>query len=386
MYYLKLFDENLLSFEMDNKFGLNITNIELLSENTEIFPIRLQSNITPTSIEEFIASRIIPKNRAFVQNILESAGLSINDKKSIIDVSKGLSLTDSYWVVRDPNLKFADYNLYDNDFSKVLSLIAFTGYTSKIKELITSPELSTNGMLPKAWRKIDGQIYLYKGSTESYRFANTGYEPYSEFYASQVAQKMGISHVDYNLSKWKNMLSSTCKLFTDQNTSYVQIGDLVSKGGIIKVHEYIKSLGYEEKFSDMILFDAVCMNVDRHFGNFGLLRDNRSGQFVDFAPVFDNGESLLCKAMPDVFENKKEFANYIFKDEVNVSFYGIAYDDLIRTFCTKKQIPKLRKLFNFRFEKHTSYNLPSKRLDCLGLMIRERAKRFITILEEKDNS
>ena len=41
MYYLKLFDKNLLSFGMDNKLGLEITDIKVLEENRKIFPINL---------------------------------------------------------------------------------------------------------------------------------------------------------------------------------------------------------------------------------------------------------------------------------------------------------------------------------------------------------
>ena len=293
MYYLKLYDENLIKFDMENKFGLTISNIEILNANRNVFPIKLRNEVNEDLLEDFIESRIIPKNRAFVQNILEKAGLNINDRKAIIDVSKGLSLIDSYWITNDKNLKYADYNLFDNDFSGVLSLVAFTGYSSKIKELVTSPELSTNGMLPKAWRKMKNTIYLYKGSTESYHFANTGYEPYSEYYASQVGKRMG---VEYNLSYWKHMLASTCELFTTKDVSYVQMGDVVPRGGIKAVYDYIKKLGFEEKFSNMILFDAIVMNTDRHFGNFGLLRNNKTGEFIDFAPIFDNGESLLSKA------------------------------------------------------------------------------------------
>lgn len=384
MYYLKLFDEDLISFDMDNKLGLVITNIKVLSNNRDNFPVRLQKEINEETIEEFIKSRIIPKNRAFVQTILEAVGLNINDKKAIIDVSKGLSLTDSYWIVQDNNLKYAIYNLFDNDFSKVLSLIAFTGYSSKIRDLITSPEFATNGMLPKAWRKIDGKIYLYKGSTASFGFLNTGFEPYCEFYASQVARKMEISHVDYDLSRWKNTISSTCKLFTSKDVSYVQIGDVVSHGGIKSVYEYVKELGLEKKFSDMILFDAICINTDRHYGNFGLLRDNHTGEFIDFAPIFDNGESLLSKATPSIFDNREEFKKYIQKDEINISYYGVSYDDLVKEFCDKTDVEKLRKLLNFKFERHSSYNLSSKRLECLSIMIQERAKKFINIINEKN--
>lgn len=63
----------------------------------------------------------------------------------------------------------------------------------------------------------------------------------------------------------------------------------------------------------MILFDAICINPDRHFGNFGLLRDNHTGNFIDFAPIFDNGESLLSKTMPDVFDDINVFKEYIEK-------------------------------------------------------------------------
>ena len=53
---------------------------------------------------------------------------SIDDTKGIIDVCKGLSLNDSYWVVPQGFTgTFAQYNLYENRFSEILSLVAYTG-------------------------------------------------------------------------------------------------------------------------------------------------------------------------------------------------------------------------------------------------------------------
>ena len=46
----------------------------------------------------------------------------------------------------------------------------------------------------------------------------------------------------------------------------------------------------------MLVFDALIYNEDRHFGNFGVLRDNHSGKIIAPAPVFDNGLSLFCYA------------------------------------------------------------------------------------------
>ncbi len=386
MYYLKLFDKTLLTFDMDNVLGLEIKNINIVEKNKNIYPIELQANQNEDTILDFVKSRFIPKNRAFIKQILETAGLNINDIKGIIDVCKGLSLTDSYWIVQDDSLKFDDYNLFDNDFSEILSLVAFTGYSSKVKGLITSPEFTTDGMLPKAWRRIDKEVYLYKGSTEIWHVSNSGFEPYSEYYTSQIEEKLGIEHVKYDLSKWKGMLVSICKLFTSKNISYVPIGKIVKTGGIKAVGEYLESMGLKDKFSDMILIDSLTMNTDRHFGNFGLLRDNNTGEFIDMAPIFDNGESLLCKADPNIFNNKEEFNKYISLPENNISYYGANYDTLVKTYCTKKQIENLRKMLTFKFNIHEKYNLNEERLNCLSNMIQERAKHFINILEKSENN
>lgn len=134
----------------------------------------------------------------------------------------------------------------------------------------------------------------------------------------------------------------------------------------------------------MILFDALVMNTDRHFGNFGLLKNNATGEFIDLAPIFDNGESLLSKAMPEVFLDKSSFLEYINRSEVNISYYGVSYDEVVKEFCNKKQIKMLRKLLEFKFRPHDTYNIDKNRLECLSLMIQSRAKRFIEILENKE--
>ena len=60
-------------------------------------------------------------------------------------------------------------------------------------------------MLAKCWRRVNGKIILYKSGTEG--FANSGNEPYCEYYAYQVAETMGIDAVQYGLSKWKGRLA-----------------------------------------------------------------------------------------------------------------------------------------------------------------------------------
>lgn len=61
----------------------------------------------------------IPKNRAFVDEILKTVGLSHNDTKGIIDVCKGLSLNDSYWGVPADFYDFAE----TDDGSRIVNIM-----------------------------------------------------------------------------------------------------------------------------------------------------------------------------------------------------------------------------------------------------------------------
>ena len=309
-YMLRLYDMDLLSFSLAEQ-GIEGLKAKLLwtnEEHRQLLPLDME--LSDTGVLKWLQKRVIPKNRAYVAEILKTFGLSINDTKGIIDVCKGLSLNDSYWVVPGGfSGTFAQYNLYENRFSEILSLVAYTGIGQSDAAFTTSPELTTNGMLPKAWRFIEGKgIYLYKGGT--FGAANTGNEPYSEFYASQVAQAMGLNAVPYELENWKGILASRCKLFTDIDTSYIPIGRIVREGGLKACLDYYEKLGPEayEHIKSMLVFDAVIYNEDRHFGNFGVLRDNHSGAVIGAAPIFDNGLSLFNFAMPDDFKDLDSYA------------------------------------------------------------------------------
>ncbi|MBQ6971568.1 MAG: hypothetical protein IJP86_04350 [Synergistaceae bacterium] len=88
--------------------------------------------------------------------------LNADDTKGIIDVCRGLSLNDSYWVV-----PAGFEGGFSNRFPEVLSLIAYTGAGRLSGQPVTSPELTTHGILRKAWHCIEGDgIYLFKSGTE----------------------------------------------------------------------------------------------------------------------------------------------------------------------------------------------------------------------------
>lgn len=378
-YELRIYNDTLITFSLEKRGleGLSADIISVADDKKQLFPLDLK--LTPQGILKWLEKRVIPKNRMFVNEILKTLGLSANDTQGIIDVCKGLSLNDSYWVVPQGfDGTYEQYNLYENKFSEILSLVAYTGVGHSNEAFTTSPELTTNGMLPKGWRFIENDgIYLYKGGTTG--ASNTGNEPYSEFYACQIAEAMGLNTVHYDLENWKGILASKCRLFTDIDTSYIPIGRLVRDGGLKACLEYYAKLGteYLEQIKSMLVFDAVIYNEDRHFGNFGVLRDNRSGKITVPAPIFDNGLSLFNFATKEDFEDLDSYA------KTRSTPYGVSFEDVCAEVMGKTQTAQLRRLIDFKFKRHSSINLPDWRINALEEHIQKRVVQLLDISREK---
>ncbi len=372
-YILKHFDIPLLEFNLTitiiDGFSLEITKEH--SQYSSLFPKDLI--VSSDGVVDWLRKRVIPQNRAFVHNFLAKLGLNVKDTKGIIDISKGLSLNDCYWIVDSDFVgKFAEYNLYDNRFSRILSWIAFTGHgETNRKGFYSTPELTTNGMLAKCWRRVQGDIVLYKAGSSG--AINAGKEPYSEFYAFQIAQAMELDVTEYKLSRWKGELFSTCKLFTSKEFAYLPIGRVVTKGGWSAVFAYYKLLGeeYYDTLIDMLIFDAVVCNEDRHFGNFGLKVENKTNKIVGTAPIFDNGLSLFNYAMDDELEDIEVYAK--------TRLMATSQDFLLFTkeIITPRQKERVRKLINFRFKRHSRYNLDKKRLKIIEKFIQIRVQEIL---------
>jgi len=391
-YELRLYDTTLLTFDLssDTAIGYSI-KIKSIGEPRSLLPLDLE--LTGEGILKWLNRRTIPKNRAYVHNILNTMGLSLRDTKGIMDVCKGLSLNDSYWIVPEGfDGKFADYNLYENRFSEVLALTALTGESlseDKARRIRTSPEFTTNGMLPKAWRHSNGRITLFKGGVwRQYATTPDPLEPYSEYYAAQVADAMGLNPVKYGLSRWKGVLGCTCELFTDIDTAYVPMATIVRNqfnnedpsqyysvcGKWFKTFDRENGTALYDYFASTLVFDSLILNEDRHLGNFGVLRNNHNGDIVGNAPIFDNGISLFnyssIQELRKLDTHKQAYANY-FKQ---------SFDSQAKEFGGSLQIEQLSRLADFKFKRHSRYNWDSERMEIIQAYIWHRAEQLIEIL------
>lgn len=371
-YILKHFDTPLIEFELSLHFdGPTLHILQTNDSFSHLFPLDLQ--VTEEGLLQWLRARMIPANRAYANHFLAKLGLNPKDIKGMIDACRGLSLNDCYWVVpSDFTGAFADYNLFEHRFSESLALMAFTGTGRYLRPSFqSSPEFTTNGMLAKCWRRVNREVLLYKSGTEG--GANTGNEPYSEFYACQVAEAMGLDAVKYGLSRWKDRLCSTCSLFTDMETSYIPIGRLVKGGGMRAVLAYVSGLGedYHQALADLLVFDAVILNTDRHLGNFGVLVNNRTNQITAMAPIFDNGYGLFPMAMED---DLRQIDRYI-KTRTPAAYPD--FMEMARAVLGPRQRQALRRLVTFTPKKHARYNRDSLYLEAVTHVVRQRASELL---------
>lgn len=369
-FVLKQYDDVLLNFMAKRTIdGIDVSIASINKDKVERLPLGMSP--TSESLTRWLRHRTIPANRAYAQNFLSKNGLSENDFIGILQICKGLSLTDCYWVTYPNDQKtFAEVNLFDNRFSQVLSQIAFTGYgSSPASNFRSSPEFTTNGMLPKAWRRKEGKVLLYKGGTSG--LANTGKEPYSEFYAAQVAEAMGIPHVTYGLSKWKEQLCSTCELFTSKDISFVPASTLIRTSRISQIIDWFDDHGWKNDLADMLVLDAIIRNTDRHLGNFGFLVDNHTNQLLRPAPIFDNGLSLYCYVMDNDLNNLSE------QEKTLAPALYANFDEVALHVIGQKQKQELRHLLTFKFKKHSRYNLSDERIKMLESAIQGKVRYLL---------
>jgi hypothetical protein len=333
----------------------------------------LPFGVEPDELFQFLQERFIPKNRYNAEALLSIISKDgVTDFGTLLRRTEALSLIDDFWVLEEGfEVGWEEINLFANRFSDIIAEIALMGF-SEISEKVwgSSPEFTTGGVLPKAWKRNEKRIIqLWKRGTFGGR--NTGNEPYAEFYAAQVANRLGLSHVHYDLKEWKGVLCSVCDLFTSEDVSFVPatkwIGNQFPASLMIGMR---RSESIYQSLADMILFDFLIRNTDRHLNNFGVLQDNQSGEVLGLAPVFDNGSSMLCSELEDTIGSEL----FVLQ---NVLFTRFVRLDEFKSLMTERQFSLARKMLGFKFEKHGTYDWPDWRLSGVEDYIQKKVRMLL---------
>lgn len=287
--------------------------LELDVENCEIYDFEIVSvDDIPIlgengyrRLHEWLDSRAIPSGREELERILRNAGCETSQEYLVKNLA--LSLTDTYWLCPAslPDLTWTQVNL----FSHSGEVLTFHDGGGKVY-YSTSPDASLTGSLPKeAIHRSDGwYLRKYDGSQ-----SGEGLQNVNEAFASLIHETQGFKeYTDYKVEVGENGVcdSCICKYFTNEQCELISAYDVTggftneNYNGASQLTYFIEQCErngldreYVENFLDyQTLTDFLITNTDRHWGNFGILRDPVSLKFISMAPIFDSGSSMLYNA------------------------------------------------------------------------------------------
>ncbi len=206
----------------------------------------------------------------------------------------GANLSDHYWFCEEgSSLKWSDINYFENDFAinSAMSL-----------DIFDTPDIATNGNLRKYWTIKDNIRYLNKYNSIGYDKFQLG--SHTEVFAARILEKLGIKHaeyeVEYDEERKEHYSSSKCFLDTKLelvpifliSEAYKKPNHFSEYDWLLKVCKENLGIDIQKSINDMLVLDYLIANEDRHWNNFGLLRNSETLEYVGFTPLYDHECSM----------------------------------------------------------------------------------------------
>ncbi|WP_294483521.1 HipA domain-containing protein [uncultured Ruminococcus sp.] len=279
-------------------------------------PFCHNETIDRAALNKWWTGRSIPASRIGINEALETLG--VYNTELLLTKCLGLSLSDHYWVrPADSDMTWESVNFFDNESSDDIGDVLFGSAGKSIGFNYSSPDNTSDGNLQKRWKIIDGKRCLLKSGSAPFR-----QQPINEVIASIILERLGIDHIPYTLMWIDDKPYSVCENFVSKNTELIGAARLMKirpkandENSYLHFVNICSELGVNivPMLDRMIVFDYIIANEDRHFGNFGLLRDPDTLEWTGAAPIFDNGTSLwydkLTSQIPETDIICKPFKN-----------------------------------------------------------------------------
>lgn len=241
-------------------------------------------------------NRIIPETRDGIDEYLKNYHNNYNTfMADIISKKHGFNLSDQYWFkLSNESINWESGNFFTNEFDELTSKKIIN------KNIFSIPNTSTNGNLFKMWIIENKTNYLLKGST------NIKQEPFNEVIATNLYERIlkENEYVKYELYNEPNTnrILSKCACFITPDTELVPAFDIIKTkkqkssesdyNFFLRCAESLNILNVKDYMNKMLTCDYILGNSDRHYNNFGTIRDVNTLKFIGMSPIFDTGNSL----------------------------------------------------------------------------------------------
>ena len=277
-------------------------------------------------------------------------------------------------------------NFFENRFSDDVGNILFEQPLNNHKIDMMSPCNTSDGWLKKKWQILHGKRCLIKAGSNPYM-----QEPLNEVVATKLHERLGCKNfVSYSLLWEDRVPYSVCEDFIDTETelvSAVSLNRSLKKRSQHSSYEHFMLAsqelgisGMKESIDYMLVFDYLMANTDRHFGNFGAIRNVNTLEWIGPAPIFDSGTSLwhnkLTKSIDgnEVIETKPFYASESRQMELVSDFSWIPFDQL------KMLEEDIRNVF------HQSEYMEAERIEAIVSATRIRIEALQDIVLKHKNT
>lgn len=290
-----------VDFEYDTEYNI-ITNIYYTyPENEKYAPlsaINIETGINRINLMNWFKNRIIPETRDGINEYIEKYNYNYNAfMTDIISKRHGFNLSDQYWFkLQNEQLTWEEGNFFINDFDETTGkkIINKNTYSSSI------PSSSTNGNLYKKWIIENKKRYLLKGSS------GIKQEPYNELIATNLYKRLlkENEYVNYELYKDlnTNKILSKCECFITPETELVPAWDIIKSlkqkneetnyEFFLRCSQKLNIPNVKDYMNKLLTCDYILGNSDRHYNNFGAIRNVETLEYISMSPIFDTGNSL----------------------------------------------------------------------------------------------
>ena len=247
------------------------------------------------ALNQWWADRSIPSTRDGLVSALQALGHP--DAARLLEAHLGLSLTDHYWLKpQGGSLAWEDVNFFQNSFPSDVG-DTLLGKPIQGNANFRSPDWTCGGNLRKRWAILDGNRCLIKAGSPPFQ-----QQPFNEVIAYKMADRLGIPHIPYTVIWDEGLPYSVCKDFVTPDTELIpawRVMQTQKKDNQTSVYRHYRNccekLGVPNvahALDQMLVLDYLIANEDRHFNNFGLLRNPDTLEWLGPAPIYDSGSSL----------------------------------------------------------------------------------------------
>ena len=299
-YILMHMDTPVFKCIFDDTYFIRITEMYNISH----VPISCVKNnhILPKKINKWFLLRQIPTHRDNLSNLLTN-----KDTATFMLENLAISAFDTYWLKPEENKEtWQEINPHKKIYFKKPK------YTANA---------TLNGKLEKYWIQNPFQTPYFTKISKPELIQQI----YNEYIASILCKQLNINATTYTLKEESN--SVVCFPNIQQNQDFISAYEIIQSQEIpqagddrnIKFYKTMlekHNINSQEAINNMLLADIIMRNEDRHFSNFGIIRNANTNEWVAQAPLFDFGNSLWFDSKPNLEEVRNKMNNHMMSDDI----------------------------------------------------------------------